>query len=369
MALGGKHGALVVVAMCALATAARADSTSASAHQIGEQLQRRWAPVYVQHVQTNDRGADRPTRIDFDGNWDATDNWDHQAEYRTNLPPAAYGAAILTRTHAYLTYTLYYPRDWSWLCISLVCHDNDLETVQLIVERDAGDGKLLGVRTKAHHAMADVPADKLARSADGRPILQVESQGHGIGVCKRGDPACAPRPGRIVYVPGSAPSKPPARALGQEVTYELLSLHDTLWAHRGLDARLWTSGETGPLFYDGRHRGRLGHVMGAAMASSQFEGGVRPPWALKGPNGRRGDWFLDPASDRNRSATYDYNPFLDDLSSECRGPRCRPAPPEPSKTRYFASLAARRTGPYLAMALGFVAVTGLLRSRAAGPLF
>lgn len=359
------------MAMCALATSARADGTqpaSVPAGQVAEQLQRRWAPIYVQHVHANDRGADRPTRIDFDGNWDATDNWDHQAELGTNLPPAAYGAAILTRTKAYLTYTLYYPRDWSWLCISLVCHDNDLETVQVIVER-AGDGKLLAVRTKAHHAMADIPATKVARSADGRPILRVESQGHGIAVCKPGDPACAPRPGRIVYVPGDVPSPPPRRALGQQVTYDLLSLHDTLWAHRSLDVRLWTSGETGPLFYAGRHQGRLGHVMGAAMASSQYAGGVRPPWALKGPNGRRGDWFLDPASDRHGTVAYQYNPFLDDLSQECRGLRCRPAPPEPSRTRYYASLAARRVGPYLAMALGFVAVTGLLRSRAAGPLF
>lgn len=398
VALGWKRGALgVLAAVCVQTVVARAEGTepmtaiateqlrtqvptpvlehvvekaaAQTSAQRAERLQQRWAPVYVQHVHEGDHGADRPTRIDFDGNWDATDNWNHQAELGTNLPPAAYGAAILTRTHAYLTYTLYYPRDWSWLCISLVCHDNDLETVQLIVKRDAADGQLVGVRTKAHHSMADVPAAKIARSADGRPMLKVESQGHGISVCKRGDAGCAARPGRLVYVPGATPSRPPGRALGQQVTYELLSLHDTLWAHRGLDARLWTSGETGPLFYAGRRQGRRGHVMGAAMASSQYEGGVRPPWALKGPTGRRGDWFLDPASDRQHTASYDYNPYLDDLSRECKAARCRPAPPEPSRAKYFAMLGLKRAAPYVVFALGFVAVTGLLRSRATGPLF
>src|SRR5690606_17890273 len=96
----------------ALVAASGAGPSSVDEAARAEQLLRRWAPTYVQHVDADDAGADRPTRVDFDGDWDTTNNWDNQARFGTALPPAAYGAAILTRTHAYLTFTLYYPRDW-----------------------------------------------------------------------------------------------------------------------------------------------------------------------------------------------------------------------------------------------------------------
>ena len=351
---------LCVVLVAALGGSADAETTAPS--RVAERLSWRWAPVYVQHVDDDDDGADRPTRIDFDGNWDATDNWRNQRERRSALPPAAYGAAILTATHAYLTYTLYYPRDWASLCISFVCHDNDLETVQLVVERDDGDGRLVEVRAKAHHAISNTYGGAIARGEDDRPILSVESKGHGIAACRTNDPDCAARAGRIVYAPGRVASVPPTDASGQTIRYELLSLHDTLWARR--DRRredLWADGETGPLFYVGRHQGRLGRAMGASMASSRYLGGVRPPWALKGGFGRRGDWFLDPAATERTGARYVYNPFLDDLAAECRGSRCAPAPArEQTRVEYLLKLGA----PYVVVSLGAVLVSGWLRLRA-----
>lgn len=327
--------------------------------RLADRLLRRWAPTYVQRVDPEDGGADRPTRVDFDGDWDSTNNWDNQARHGTALPPAAYGAAILTDTHAYLTYTLYYPRDWNrGLCLPLVCHDNDLETVLVVIERDAGDGRLVEVRTKAHWSMADTAAAAIMRAPDGRPVLNVEPEGHGIAVCKLDDPRCEARPGRIVYAPGATASSPPRAAEGQTVTYELLSLRDSLWARRGLaHCRLWTPGETGPLHYMGKRLGRIGGMMGASMAGSRYAGGVRPPWALKGASGTRGDWFLDPASDQER---YVFNPFLDDLRAECTGPRCGAAPEEPSKVRRWASLAASG----LALSLGLVTIRARPRSLA-----
>jgi hypothetical protein len=340
------------------ASIARAEPAS----QIAERLARRWAPIYVQHVDSADRGADRPTRIDFDGNWDATDNWNAQGRFGVALPPAAYAAPILTMTHAYLTYTLYYPRDWTRFCVSFICHDNDLESVQMVVERDEGDGTLVEVRTKAHFNINNTKGADIARSADGRPMFRVEARGHGIAACRANDPACAATDGRIVYAPGDRSSEPPKHASGQTVRYELLWLHQTLWPRRHLDnSALWTDGETGPLFYTGAKRGRLGHAMGAAMAHTRFLGGVRPPWALKGSTGERGDWFLDPAG----TDDYVYNPFLDDLDKECRGKDCKPAPPERTRARYLFKLGA----PYIVLGLGLAVVTGWMRSRGAGPQF
>lgn len=342
--------------IAALASPAHSDPNA----ELADHLAKRWAPVYVQHVDDDDGGADRPTRFDFDGNWDATDNWDNQARFGTALPPAAYGAAVLTSSHAYLTYTLFYPRDWSRICIALVCHDNDLETVQLVVERDADAGKLVSVRTKAHHSMDDIPAAEVARTGDGRPLLKVESQGHGIAVCRADDPECEPLPGRLVYAPGTVASPPPTRALGQTVHYELLSLRDTLWARRDrAHSKLWTKGETGPLYYHGVFRGRRGNAMGAAVATSRFDGGVRPPWALAGRTGKRGDWFLDPAAEFDEDVEYVFNPYLADLDRECTGARCTPAPPEPARWRYYA----RSVAPYAVMLIGAVMFTGFVRSR------
>ena len=349
-----------VLVVCA--SVVRAEPASETA----DRLARRWAPVFVQHVGDNDRGADRPTRIDFDGNWDATDNWVHQAELGTALPPAAYTAPILTATHAYLTYTLFYPRDWSRFCISLICHDNDLESVQLVVERDEADpetgGKLIEIRTKAHHAIDRTTGEGVARTADGRPMFRVESQGHGLAPCKKDDPECVATDGRIVYAPGDRASAPPQRATGQTVRYELLSLHTTLWPRRHLvNGRLWTEGESGPLYYEGAKRGRLGLAMGASMAQTTYAGGVRPPWALRGPTGKRGDWFLDPANGED----YEYNPFLEDLGNECRGASCKPAPKERSKAAWLFRLGA----PYIALGLGVVGVAGWMRYRGGGMPF
>lgn len=303
---------------------------------LAEQLLRRWAPTYVQHVDADDRGADRPTRIDFDGDWDTTNNWDHQLAAGAALPPAIYGAAILTPTRAFLTYTLYYPRDWNRrVCVPLICHDNDLETVLVVVERDGRDGRVVEVRTKAHHAISETTSDALARTPDARPLLRVESGGHGVATCRDGDAACRPARGRIVYALGATASAPPGAAVGQTVRYELVALRDTLWARRAFShCRLWTSGETGPLSYLGARQGRLGAMMGAALAGRRYFGGVRPPWAIKGAGGR-GDWFLDPA---RGTEPYVFNPFLDDLRAECAGDRCPASPPEPSTLRRLTSL-------------------------------
>jgi hypothetical protein len=330
-------------------------------------LLERWAPTLVQHVARRDRGRDRPTRVDFDDDWDATNNWANQRRLKHQLPPAVYGAAVLTETHAYLTYTLYYPRDWTRpLCLPYICHDNDLESLLLIIDRmgdsrtgdsgRAGDslGELVLVETKAHMNYAALRGDEVARDARGRPLIRIEAQGHGPWACRPDEHACRPGNGRLVYVRGAPPSSPPRQADGREVHYELLSLRETLWARRHLHEEslsLWTAGETGPMHYAGARCGRMGHTMGASMAWSRYPGGVRPPWALRGQHGARGDWFLDPAAARVPSTPelaargpgalrYVHHPFLNDLARECVGARCAhpEPPPEPSRASSWAGM-------------------------------
>lgn len=304
-----------------------------------------WAPTFIQHVARRDAGRDRPTRVDFDGDWDARNKWRNQAEAGASLPPTVYGAAVLTEARAYLFYTLYYPRDWMRpICLPYLCHDNDLENVLVVAERE---GPLVFLETKAHLSYHGLSGDEVALDGDGRPLVWVEAGGHGPHPCPRGDPACRAERGRLVYTPkasgdrtpNASGDRQPRRAEGQKIGYELESLRDTLWARRHIEPGrgLWTAGETGPLYYRGARCGRLGRPMGASMAYRVYPGGVRPPWALEGSRGARGDWFFDPAafalppgqgpSPGAKSApAYVFHPFLSDLRGECVGDECaRPA--------------------------------------------
>lgn len=310
-----------------------------------------FAPVFIQEQDPSSAKPDTPLPIDFDGDWRATNNWDNLDRVSpSSLRPAAYGAAILTRTHAFLTYVLFYPRDWaSPFCVPYICHDNDLEAVQLVVKRASFDAPatLLYVETKAHFDYVAAKASELSRDHTGRPLLRVESQGHGI-------------------YPVLCAEKLPEQARKLTPTdYELFSLHTTLWARRDPGAssgELWTSGETGYLAYTGARQGRVGAPLGASMAGRKYAGGVRPPWGLRASVGARGDWFLDPAfvanarhpaifQEQEFDTGYDFNPFLDDLARECSGETCAPAPPRPPP-----SLTAQTALGGLLLGLGLVSL-------------
>jgi len=309
---------------------------------------------------------DRPLPIDFDGDWDATNNWAHLTPELRGAQPVVYGAATLTSTEAYLFYTLFYPRDWSSpFCISYVCHDNDLEVVLLIVRRASNRGRdeLVLVETKAHREYVARRGSELATDAQGRPWIRVESEGHGMYPVPAGEPLPATaqhlRPPRPLEVAAADDRNRPR--------YELESLHDTLWARRAPQAAqraLWTPGETGFLAYAGARLGRRGQALGVSMAGHEYAGGVRPPWGLKGQAGERGDWFFDPAyvallrhSDwfgpQPPSLDYAYNPFLADLTSECVDLACAtiPPPPLPNATR-------------IGVVTGLMLATGLVSLRA-----
>jgi hypothetical protein len=295
-------------------------------------LTRRFAPVFVQDTSTEHPERDRPLRVDFDGDWDAENNWSHLRPEHARGDAAVYGSSILTETHAYLTYTLFYPRDWiPFACVPYICHDNDLESLLVVVER-GGSGKppvLVLAETKFHARFAAVRARELLRGEAGQPLVSVESGGHGMLPARAGDSLGA-HPVR--YVERSA-----AATATDAVPYDLVPIQESLWALRapvGSEEPLWTPGEGGFLSYAGARLGPLGRPLGAAMAGREFAGGVRPPWAI-GAEGPRGDWFFDPAFvavsrhegwfGREPSMAYVLNTYVDDLARECVGPACSQA--------------------------------------------
>jgi hypothetical protein len=298
----------------------------------GADLSRRFAPAFVQDTSPEHPERDRPLRVDFDGDWDAENNWSRLSAEHRGRDAAAYASFILSETHAYLTYTLFFPRDWESLaCVPYICHDNDLESLLVVVERGTSSRapELVLVETKFHARFVAAPRADLVRAESGQPVVTVESGGHGMLPSRSGDPL-GDHP--IRYVERSAlGASPGAQA------YELRSLRDALWSRRApaaVDARLWTPGEGGFLSYAGARFGPLGRPLGAAMAGREFAGGVRPPWAI-GADGPRGDWFFDPAFVALSrygawfgvapSSTYVLNGYVDDLTRECVGPACAQA--------------------------------------------
>lgn len=333
-----------------LAELPRSSVVAERARDEARSLTERWAPVFVQETAVDHPERDRPLRVDFDGDWDATNDWVHTDRALARAPAVVYGSAILSESHAFLTFTLFYPRDWApYLCVPYVCHDNDLEVVLLVVDRkrkDRGDGLVL-VETKTHNRYLATPGWDVARAEARRPLIAVESGGHGLESVRRGERLDGER--RVFAPEGANASAIQTDGFARE-EYALLSLHETLWAHRRPSAavgRLWTAGESGWLFYTGERVGRRGAPLGAAMAGREYPGGVRPPWALKA-TAERGDWFLDPALaavERHAawfgaatSLEYEHNPYLDDLKTECTFDGCDPTPPVPA-TLAFSPLA------------------------------
>jgi hypothetical protein len=296
----------------------------------GMDLARRFAPAFSQDTSPENPERDRPLHLDFDGDWDAENNWSHLTPAALRSAPAVYASWILSETHAFLTYTLFYPRDWvASLCVPYVCHDNDLESALVVVERARPSGaaaELVLVETKFHWRYAAARASELARGQAGQPLLAVETEGHGMLPVRPGD-SLGDHPLRLVERTAADSARGAER-------YDLLPLREALWARRAPSsptARLWTPGEGGFLSYSGARLGPLGYPLGAAMAGREFPGGVRPPWAI-GAEGARGDWFLDPAFvtlarhgawfGERRSSVYVLNTYVDELAVECAGPVC-----------------------------------------------
>lgn len=312
-------------------------ASTADNERAATELLEQWTPTFLQHVSREHTNRDVPLRIDFDGDWDATNNWD-DLDAQKALSAAVYASAILTRTHAYLTYTLFYPRDWmSGVCVPYLCHDNDLEVSLVVVERahGASPNRLAVVETKAHHVYDAVPGERAARDEAGHPVIEVESEGHGMYPVRAGRPIHG-RGDEWVTLVGA--SHPESKNRDRTLRYDLQSLHDTLWRHRALTATndgLWARGEGKALYYRGAQQGRMGFVIGTSMANRRYTGGVSPPWALHASAGERGDWFLDPAfvavrrypsgwlsASASPSLAYELNPFLTDLRDECEYGAC-----------------------------------------------
>lgn len=311
----------------------------------------RFAPTFHQALGPEPR-FDYITAFDFDGDWRGDNNWVNAADERRALAASVYYAVSETRTHYFVVYAAFHPRDYKGgnergALLSevlrdgarrvgdldptglsqdaVLAHENDMEGA-LVVARKAGPdprfADVVRVETLAHNAFLKYtpsgvgprgvePVTVRGQSAE----LFIEPKGHGIEAY-RGDDAQrrSAEQGFVIYRYDGRAEEPGAGRVAfgntrrESVGYDLVPLYSTLWAraHGGANQTFGDDFAYAPLSVRARQRSgddaALDVAPGALGAS--FRGAVggrnmaRPPWGWFDSRERErplGEWFLDPA--------------------------------------------------------------------------
>lgn len=213
------------------------------------ELALRWAPVHYQDTDSSDYDADYLSTVDYDADWDARNNWEHQDDAVSRLVGSVYYSVVQTSTHWFLVYAYYHPRDWTEFDpFGLVTHENDMEGALLTVRRDGSThGVLEAMVSVAHgnffsYVPAGSPYTAGRESIDGtlrlqtvdgvaRPTTRQEAKGHG---CFAWNGSSFPGGDGVVYFPSSGAGEVPANGNDRSVAYRLVDMFAAsgLWAQR-----------------------------------------------------------------------------------------------------------------------------------------
>jgi hypothetical protein len=277
-------------------------------------LAKRWAPIHYQDVDVTGSHAlsgrsDYITRVDFDGDWSGTNNWENTSSRA--LTAHAYQSVVETSSHWYLLYTFFHPRDWSDSIFDTE-HENDGEGVLLVVQRDGSEyGNLVGAVTVAHKDFFSFvptggPLGSGAESVDGtlsvalfegqqHPITAQEAKGHGL----KAWPSYDIVGDGVKYFPSLSVAEEPASATDPDVRYKLIDIYgpEGLWSRRDLTTLFASEGT-----FRGDTSGGCGLVAGNCSSNS-----ANAPWGWDDQNDGpilRGEIANDPA----RLAAYYFSP-------------------------------------------------------------
>jgi hypothetical protein len=291
-----------------------------------------YAPLHHQEVdRTGKNGlggrADYVTRVDFDGDWNARNDWENTARFA--LPGAAYHSVVETESHFFIVYMFFHPRDWADSLFDTE-HENDAEGVLFAVRRDGSKfGRLEAAVTVAHSDFYSFVPRRAGWSAgaesvdgvleldaqSGRPMTMQEAGGHALRAYRRD----AGTDG-IVYQPSLVASVEPQTS-ARTAAYVLVDTFAAggLWERRN-DVKLFAK------------RGSFAGDRGGACG----EGGVlctvnaaNAPWGWDDGNDGdvlRGEFATDPAKLVTRyfrtpeavRRSYAFNPYDSYDSSRMR---------------------------------------------------
>lgn len=230
------------------------------------ELARSFAPTIYQELGSDPR-FDEFTRIDFDGDWDASNNWVNAGKFPR--PAALYWDVREFNDHYYVTYGIFFPRDYSSWCFWIHCHENDFEGMRVVVNKEK---KAISLETLAHlnsYTQLNPPEIK----------VRIEAEGHGIYLLS----------GKLANHKTYTPSD-----------YELRPMQE-----------LWENRES--LFEDSFMNRGVSYPKHFKSTKWSFYGWGRalPPWSweIRGSKQAKGDWYLYPAplTNPDGSAIADYN--------------------------------------------------------------
>ncbi len=328
------------------------------------EIAERFAPVFHQRLAgTNaEHRFDYPTNFDFDGDWVGNNNWQNAGDEKYKLWSFVYYSVIEGEDHYFIHYAVFHPRDWSVVEQAYTSildrlqdkykeiigdktrkevefnHENDLEGVLVIVDKWVPGGPaVIAAETVAHNHLlrwvtpegdhlritSGLPRRRL-RLEDGRPVLYIESQKHGIHALQDEKPT--EREPILVLRFGKAMEF--SQVQGFETTYELASIYKTWWKHGRETREPNSTFGTVVDFNDGfcqvagarRPACELGKVGGAIRGDYARPNASNAPWNwidLDDKELMPGAWFFDPALILRRhfgqfdsAEKYLYNPYL-----------------------------------------------------------
>lgn len=299
-------------------------------------LAEHYAPVVFQ--ESHSAVLDFITRFDFDGDWKGDNNW--RNAYLYDLPGHAYYSVIESTGHYFITYAFYHARDYTARPYEGFApkteHENDMEGCTLTIEKDGTRfGKVVLLETLAHdifykyvnpgYRRVSAGATKLDGSiafVEDRPALFIQAEGHGVKAAGADVTGAGDAFQGIVYRLGAAAV--PESNRDPKATYELISIEDTLWAHR------FDVGSTYCCADDYLMPNGATSAVGSAFNGPVGGCAAKPPWGWDQASDRiaKGDWFRDPLKAypmqvriQNFTGTYSHNPYLQ-ADSRSVGPRC-----------------------------------------------
>lgn len=152
-----------------------------------EALAERWAPVFFHDVGMNYglKGMeDVPMRIDFDGDWNGSNNWSNlerviDDEIKGDLNAYVYYSIQETKSYFYITYCVFHPRDTASYPGGYDKHENDIESVFMSIKKNNRSGELEAVITQSHGWWNLYKSNQI-RFLEGKPCLWIDSGGHAI---------------------------------------------------------------------------------------------------------------------------------------------------------------------------------------------
>lgn len=220
---------------------------AANATTFDQDLAYRWAPIHYQDSDSSDYDADYLTAVNYDGDWDALNNWEHQDDNLANLKGKMYYSVVETSTHWFLVYSFYHPRDWSDIIFDST-HENDMEGALLAVRKNGTTyGQLDAMVTVFHNDFysftpSGSPLLSGQESIDGPVIMRTyngyahpttfqEAKGHGA---KAWNGSGFPGGDGVIYYPSLTTAEVPSSGNDSSVLYQLVDTFTLggLWDHR-----------------------------------------------------------------------------------------------------------------------------------------